>query len=82
MTLAYSFAASFILIFFRAFQQRNIVASRYKLMVPTSMAMTFAEVYIIATAAAQPSLTLACFIGAGGGCGAILATLASNRLFK
>lgn len=66
-----AFAASFVFIFLKAFQQLNVVHKQYLLVVPTSMAMSTCEVAVIYLVAKQGWGWLVLFTGAGGGLGCI-----------
>ena len=66
-----AFAASFVRVGLRAFQQLNVVHGQYWLIVPVSMAMQVCEVYIVFNIAVQGwnwPLILTFGIGAGLGC--------------
>ena len=73
------FVAMFIFVFLKAIQQQNVVFKKYALVVPTSVAMAYTEIYVVASATSQfiktgglnHSLLLA--IGLGGGLGCLLA---------
>jgi hypothetical protein len=80
--LAAAFGASFVLIFLRALQQRNISASRFAWLIPVSVAYTFAEAFvIIAVVSSGFHVPLLLSIGVGAGCGAIAAILFCKRVF-
>lgn len=78
--LAATFAASFIFIFLKAFQQRNVAFDHYVWIIPTSFLMALAEVYVIANIAARGySIFLVLSIGLGSGIGALLAAILHKR---
>ena len=72
---------TFIFIFLRAFQQKNVMKNKYMWMVPTSYGMGFCEVYIIASVATggMELWAAALAMGTGGGVGSILATYLHER---
>ena len=68
------FAASFMFVFLKAFQQRNVAFDKYRWVLPTSMAMAAAEVYVIATIVTTGYSVLAVLgMGTGAGAGALIA---------
>jgi len=71
------FMAQYIFVFLKAFQQRSVAFDHYRWVVPTSMLMASAEVFLIAQIAhlgLSPQTVLAVFaVGLGGGLGAISA---------
>lgn len=73
ITYATAFAASFIFIFLKAFQQLNVVHKQYLLVVPTSIAMSTCEVLVIWLVAKQGWGWIVLFTGGGGGLGCVLA---------
>jgi len=73
MSYAIAFAASFIFIFLKAFQQLNVVHKQYLLVVPTSMAMSTCEVAVIYLVAKQGWGWIVLATGLGGGLGCVLA---------
>lgn len=78
--LAAGFLASFVFIFFKAFQQRNVAYAHYPWIVPTSIAMASMEFYIIAAVARNGySLAVVLTFGSGAGLGAMLATYVHER---
>lgn len=82
MTLLYeaTFAASFVFIFLKAFQQRSVAFRNYVWILPTSMAMALVEVFVIANIAQQGwHIGLVLVVGLGSGTGALLATYLHNR---
>jgi len=68
------FAASFVFVFLKAFQQRNVAFDHYRWIMPTSMAMAAAEVYVIATIVTTGYSVLAVLgMGTGAGAGGLFA---------
>lgn len=72
--------AYFIFVFFKAFQQRNVMGMHYRWVMPVSYAMATTEVFIISLVAIEARhglswdlLWFALTIGTGGGVGAMLA---------
>jgi hypothetical protein len=69
-------AASFVFIFLKAFQQRNVVHDNYWWVIPTSMAMAATEAVVIINLAKQGwYLPLVLAVGAGSGAGCVAAML-------
>lgn len=78
-----TFAASFIFIFLRAWQQRNVAFGPFYAILPTSLLMSAVEVFVIANIATQGyHWALVLTIGLGSGAGALCAALLHKRLFK
>lgn len=68
------FAASFVFVFLKAFQQRNVAFDNYWWVMPCSMGMAATEVYVISVIATQGYALLAVLgMGLGAGAGALLA---------
>lgn len=66
------FGASFLFVFLKAFQQRNVAFDNYALIMPFSFGMAATEVFVIASIATTGASLLAIFaIGLGGGLGCI-----------
>lgn len=66
------FLANFGFIFLKAFQQLNVTKGHYGWVMPTSMVMATAEVFVIFSVASSgfsPTTVLSC--GLGGGLGAM-----------
>ena len=79
MNYALAFVASFVLIFLKATQQRQVQFAEYRKMPPVSMGMAFCEVFIVANVARTadglwPLVLLAICIGTGAACGSMLGT--------
>lgn len=65
----------------KAFQQLNVILGRYWAIVPTSMAMAFTEIYVIANVVRVGySLSLVLAVGLGAGLGCIMAMLINKRM--
>ena len=78
-----AFLSSFGFVFLKSFQQLNVVKKAYMLIVPTSMLMAVAEVYIVATTARNGfQLGLVFLIGLGSGLGSVSATWLHSRYVK
>lgn len=72
--------ANFVFIGLKAFQQRNVIHDNYGLVVLTSNAMAFFEVYVVATIAKHGVDTwLVLALGLGGGTGCLAAMLLHKR---
>lgn len=65
-------SANFVLVFFKAVQQRNVVGDYYLWVVPTSFAMAYSEVAIILNIVEIQSYWAGLPMGLGGGTGALL----------
>jgi uncharacterized membrane protein YfcA len=79
--LLLAFLASLCFIGLKSWQQQNVTHEQYWLIPPTSMAMAFFEVYIIAKVAQQGhSWGLVVAIGAGAGIGSLVATWLHRRM--
>ena len=79
--LVVTFLASFGFIFLKAFQQRNVAFDHYSWIVPTSLLMALAEVYVIHNIATQGySIALVFAIGFGSGFGALLAAILHKKM--
>lgn len=84
MTYLLAFLVSFVNIFLRATQQRQVMAAQYLRMPPVSMGMAFCEVFIVANVAftAESPLglvILALCIGSGSALGSMLGTYLHAR---
>ena len=75
--------ASSIFIFLKAFQQRNVAFdSPSWVVILTSLAMAFAEVYVIAVIVTEGyDPVLVCSIGLGAGLGCVLAMRTHRYIF-
>lgn len=77
------FLASFVFVFLKAFQQRNVAFDNYVWVFPTSLAMAATEVYVIASIANRGySLAAVLGMGAGAGLGALLAMYLHHNYIK
>jgi hypothetical protein len=72
-TYLLAFAASFVFIFLKAFQQLNVVHRQYLLVIPTSMLMSVCEIGVVALVIKQGWGWIVLFTGLGGGVGCVLA---------
>ena len=80
---ALSFAASFVFVFLKAFQQRSVAFDNYAWVLPTSLAMSATEVFVVANVASTGwNLPLVLAIGFGGGIGCLIAMVAHRRFTK
>ena len=67
-----AFSAALCRVFLRAFQQRNVTHDHYRWVMPTSIAMTFVEYYLLLMVVHQGlSFSLLFAIGLGSGIGAV-----------
>lgn len=83
LALATTFAACFVNIALRAFQQRNVAFDRYAAVLPTSLCLAVAEVYVIARVASSGfHAPLIVAVGLGSGTGAIFAMWLHKKVFK
>lgn len=74
------FFASFIFVFLKAFQQRNVAFDHYKWIVPTSFGMAITEVYVVAAIVSTGySLSAVLGMGVGGGSGCLLSMYLHKR---
>lgn len=77
---ALTFGASFIFVFLKAWQQRNVAFDHYLWIVPTSLMMATAEVYVIANIAREGyGLPLVLLVGLGSGFGALLSAILHKK---
>jgi len=80
MVYAAAFGASFLHVFLKAVQQRNVAFLNYAWVPIVSLGMAATEVYVIASVAMSGwHLPLVLVIGLGGGCGAMLAMWSHNK---
>lgn len=84
MTYLAAFGVSFLYIFLKATQQRQVMACQYRKMPLVSLAMGFCEVFIVANVARSadgllPLTLLALSIGSGSALGSILGTYLHAR---
>lgn len=83
MILFSTFSASFVFIFLRAFQQRNVAFDNYAAIMPTSLLMAATEVVVIVNIATMGwHLPLVLAVGIGSGSGALCAMIAHKRIFN
>jgi NAD/NADP transhydrogenase beta subunit len=79
---AVAFAASFIFIALKSWQQLNVVRQAYAWILPTSMCMALCEVYVVAQVASQGFGWIVIAIGLGGGLGSTTATYVHFNYLK
>jgi hypothetical protein len=74
------FCASFLFVFLKAFQQRNVAFDHYKWVLPCSFGMAVTEVYVVATIV-QTGYSFGAVVGmgCGGGTGALLSMYLHKR---
>lgn len=78
-----TFAASFVFIFLKAWQQKNVAFDHYLWIVPTSVLMAVVEVYVIANIATKGySWWLVASVGVGSGLGALASAWLHNKVLK
>ena len=83
MEVFYAGIAMFAFVFLQAFQSRNVAFDHYWPVIPTSLLMACAQVYVIsAVARGGYDLAFVFSIGSGGGVGALLAMWLHRRLFR
>jgi hypothetical protein len=80
------FAVNFVYIMLKAMQQKSVVADKKMFIVPTSMAMSACETFMVATIATMVIATQSywAFVpaGLGGGTGCLLGMSLFNKLNK
>ena len=80
ITLILSFLASFLFIGLKSWQQLNVFYRKYFLIIPTSLAMALAEVFIInQVVQIGYNIWLVIVIGLGSGLGCIVATYLHHK---
>ena len=75
-----SFAASYLFIMLKALQQLHVQHAEYWKLLPTSLAMTLCEVFVVANVAKQGFGWLVLPIGVGSGLGAMTAVWLHKRM--
>ena len=70
---------SFVFVFFKAFQQLNVVYSKYAYILPVSLGMAFCEVTIV-TLVVTSTIWIAIPIAIGSSAGAILSMIIHKRI--
>lgn len=77
------FLASFLAVFLKAFQQRNVVADKYWAVPIVSFGMAFSEVFIV-LGVVDYGLAIATVLlmGSGGTLGCLSAMIAHKRMFR
>lgn len=81
MNLMYlaAFAASFLFVGLRSFQQINVIKRKYAWIIPTSYVMAAVEVILIQQMAHNSWGWIVFFIGSGAGLGSVSATWLHER---
>lgn len=79
-TYIMAFVSSFGFIFLKAWQQLNVVHYQLAWIVPTSLAMAVAEVYVVVSAAHTGYGWIILPIGLGSGLGALSSTMLNKKL--
>lgn len=78
--------AQFVFVFLKAFQQRNVAFDHDRWVIPISMLMAGAEVYVVARVASIgldiAQIGSAVALGVGGGLGALMAMKTHRRLHR
>jgi hypothetical protein len=83
MEIYYAGLASFIFVFLKAFQQRNVAFDHYWPVIPISILMAATEVYVISSVVFLGySIALVLCIGVGAGTGAVIAMRVHNSIFR
>jgi hypothetical protein len=83
LSLMLAFGASVMFVFLKVMQSLNSVFKNYIWIVPTSMLIAFAEVYVIANVARTGYyFPLVLCIGIGSGLGALSASVLHRVIFK
>ena len=81
MSLVYLFFAAFMFVFFKAFQQLNVVQHNLFLVLPTSFLMASCEVFLIVGAVHNGASAIFPY-GLGGGLGCIASMIIHKRIRK
>jgi hypothetical protein len=84
MALMYIALASFAYVFLRAFQQLNVQAYAYHLVIPTSVCMALGDVYLVVSYAKSggPSWPLVLTVGIASGSGSMAAMFLRKRMTR
>lgn len=75
-----AFIISFVAVFFKVLQQKNVVKDSYKFMIPVSMGMALTQVLIIFLAIKE-DIWVFIPMGVGGGIACIIAVKFHNKFF-
>jgi len=75
-----SFFANFVFIFLKAFQQLNVMHSKYLWVVPLSLCMATAELFVIVKVIEVGFGWIVVPVGLGGGLGAMLGMYLHQRI--
>lgn len=73
MIYALAFAASYVFVGLKSFQQLNVARGKYRFVLPTSLAMAVCEAYVIVAFANAGFGWLILPVGVAAGCGAMSA---------
>lgn len=80
---AIMFGASYVYVFLRAMQQRNVAFDNYGWVLPVSVCMASVDVFVIATIASNGfHIWIVAMNGIGGGLGSICAMYIHRRFVK
>lgn len=83
MTTLLAGVASFLFIFLKSFQQRNVAFDRYWFVAPTTMAMVYAEFYVIVQVAKRGyDFAFITMLGVASAGGCLLAMVLHKKLFN
>lgn len=75
--------SSFVFIFLKAFQQRNVAFDHYSWIIPVSLLMALVEIYVITSVVAIGYNLISVFcVGFGAGVGALVAALTHKKIFE
>ena len=75
-----AFFTYFMLVFLRAFQQLNVMKSKYLLILPFSMGMAFCDVNLVRIIVQSSTIWICIPIGIGGSTGCVLAMFIHGRI--
>lgn len=80
LSLFAAFGASFLFVFLKAFQQRNVAFDHYRWIMPVSLGMAATEVYVIAQVVNYGwHILLVLSVGLGAGLGALSAMVLHRK---
>jgi len=83
MEIYYAGMASFIFVFLKAFQQRNVAFDHYWPVIPISILMAATEIYVVSSVVLLGySVELVLCVGSGAGIGAVSAMSLHSRIFR
>lgn len=82
MSMSIIFTVSFVSVFFKTFQQKNVIQDKYIWILPTSMCMAFLDALLwISIIKAGIGIEVVAF-GLGAGLGCLASIVLHKRLFK